>query len=331
MESTALTLGVLIVESLPGLILIWNRHLSAAARSRRAAPALEAWDIGAYDIGLLLWMVVMGGYILQVLLVTVLSSTSLAVVTRDVVAGVGFQFGMLAAVLGFARLSERGRDYSMPERGFVREGLETFLKVLPAIFLTGIVWSFLAARMGVNLNQQELVALFRKSNSPFLLGTLVTMAVVIAPITEELVFRAGLFRYLRRQPPLSVIFVAVIGCATAFLCFDGLLKISRHATRAGAVEGVWGLAVALGAFLLWLSPTVKRFIARPTPRWLAVLLPAVVFAALHANLASFPQLVVLGIIFSLAYERTGNIAVPMLAHALFNLNTIVLLFAGINS
>ena len=38
---------------------------------------------------------------------------------------------------------------------------------------------------------------------------------------------------------------------------------------------------------------------------------------------------VLGIIFSLAYERTGRITVPIIAHGLFNLNTIVLILSGI--
>ncbi len=326
-----LTVGVFVAESLPGLILIWNRHLSPAARARRITPALPSWDIGAYDIAMLLWMVIMGGYLLQVIVTAALTHSGLNTVTREVMGGVGFQFGMLAACLGFARLSERGHGYSLPKAGFIREGVETFLKVLPAIFITGIVWSLLMSNLGVNLNQQELVELFRKSDSPVLLGTLIVMAVIVAPVTEELVFRAGLFRYLRKQPPLSVLYVAFAGCAAAFLGFDGLLKVTRHATRAGGVEALWGLAVALGAFLLWLSPTFKRLIARPTPRWVAVLLPALIFAALHANLASFPQLVVLGVLFSLAYERTGNIAVPMLAHALFNLNTILLLLAGINS
>jgi membrane protease YdiL (CAAX protease family) len=65
------------------------------------------------------------------------------------------------------------------------------------------------------------------------------------------------------------------------------------------------------------------------PRWLALLLPSVLFAGLHANLASFVPLALLGVVFSLAYERTGRIAVPIIAHALFNLNTIVLILAGV--
>jgi membrane protease YdiL (CAAX protease family) len=33
--------------------------------------------------------------------------------------------------------------------------------------------------------------------------------------------------------------------------------------------------------------------------------------------------------FSLAYEHTGNIGTPIVAHALFNLNTVILIFSGL--
>ena len=73
------------------------------------------------------------------------------------------------------------------------------------------------------------------------------------------------------------------------------------------------------------------------PRWAALLIPALLFASLHVNwvtlegLASFAPLAVLAIMFSLAYERTGHIGTPMVAHALFNLNTVILIFAGVGT
>jgi hypothetical protein len=53
------------------------------------------------------------------------------------------------------------------------------------------------------------------------------------------------------------------------------------------------------------------------------------FAALHGNWVSSLPLFVLGLVFAAAYERTGRIAVPMLAHALFNLNTLLLVLCGV--
>jgi len=42
-------------------------------------------------------------------------------------------------------------------------------------------------------------------------------------------------------------------------------------------------------------------------------------------------LFVLAVVFCLAYERTGRIETTIIAHALFNLNTFVLVAAGIGS
>lgn len=75
---------------------------------------------------------------------------------------------------------------------------------------------------------------------------------------------------------------------------------------------------------------IFRYARMRLPRWSALLLPACLFAALHANLATAVPLVALGVVFSLAYERTGRLGTSMVAHALFNLNTILLILAGID-
>ncbi|MCX6944811.1 MAG: CPBP family glutamic-type intramembrane protease, partial [Opitutales bacterium] len=52
--------------------------------------------------------------------------------------------------------------------------------------------------------------------------------------------------------------------------------------------------------------------------------------AMHANLASFAPLVALGLVFALAYERTGRISTTIVAHALFNLTATLLVLAGVD-
>jgi membrane protease YdiL (CAAX protease family) len=131
----------------------------------------------------------------------------------------------------------------------------------------GFSWQFLLKPLGIDAERQELFDLFSNVSSPVLLAVLMILAVVVAPITEELIFRAGIFRYVRHR----------------------------------------------------------------LPRSLSFLIPALLFAALHYNLSSFAQLVVLGAVFSLAYERTGDIRVSMIAHGLFNLNSILLLFSGVDT
>ena len=71
-----------------------------------------------------------------------------------------------------------------------------------------------------------------------------------------------------------------------------------------------------------------RFLRLRTPRWVALAVPAMVFGSVHGSLVAFLPLAVLGLIFALAYERTGSIGVPMIAHGLFNLNTLWVLLSG---
>ena len=72
-----------------------------------------------------------------------------------------------------------------------------------------------------------------------------------------------------------------------------------------------------------------RYLRTRTSRGVAFGLPAGIFAIMHGNLVAFGPLFALGLIFAVAYECTGRIAVPIIAHGLFNLNTVVLLLAGI--
>ena len=83
--------------------------------------------------------------------------------------------------------------------------------------------------LGLDVQPQSLVNVFAESDSPGVSALLIFFAVVVAPVTEELVFRRGFFRFARQH----------------------------------------------------------------LPRWAALLVPALIFAALHQNLASFAPLVVL--------------------------------------
>ncbi len=74
-----------------------------------------------------------------------------------------------------------------------------------------------------------------------------------------------------------------------------------------------------------------RHVRQSFGRWPAIFASSVPFAAMHGNWASFLPLMLLGAGFALAYERTGDIRVNITAHALFNLNTIVLILAGITT
>lgn len=63
-------------------------------------------------------------------------------------------------------------------------------------------------------------------------------------------------------------------------------------------------------------------------RWTAILLTSVAFALMHGEWHARPALLVLGIGFGVAYERTGSLATPIVMHALFNARTLVFVLFG---
>lgn len=255
-----------------GIVLLWRLVLSPAARARaRSTPAaLEPWRVSVSDFLLRAALIALSGFIGSLAAGLVLGPLDLSTDAKTILGSAAFQLGLLIGPafipldLGHPPLRP-----PLPRSVFV-SGLVTFLVALPIVTAANLCWLWFLELTGLPAEQQDLLRLFAEADSSALLATMIVLAVFVAPIAEELLFRATFFRYLRTR----------------------------------------------------------------TSRLLAVLLPGTVFAALHVNwltldgLASFVPLVTLAVVFSLAYERTGRIATPMIAHAFFNLHTIVLLFAG---
>lgn len=257
-----------------GLVLLWRYVVSPKARLQRAPSPLPAWTDLPSEFLLFIFAVMLVSFLAALGVNSLLKSTGIKGDAATILAGAGAQFGMLAGVGLFALRSPSFRAHIPRGLGYVvGSGAITFLISWPILVATSKVWKLLLDQFGLPDERQDLIRMFIETKAPRRVVALVLLATVIAPVTEELVFRAGIFRYLR--------------------------------TRA--------------------------------PRGLALLLPSLIFASLHVNwrtlegFASFAPLLVLALLFSLAYERTGNIATTMVAHALFNLNTIVLIFCGVGS
>ncbi len=63
----------------------------------------------------------------------------------------------------------------------------------------------------------------------------------------------------------------------------------------------------------------------------AVLLASSLFAGFHGSLTALAGLFVLAICLNIAYERTGSLLVPMVMHALFNLTSLLFIYAQAQS
>ncbi len=264
---------------LAGLAVLVRIFLTKAGRSvwRQPSP-LTPLHWTWFEFGVATFVVIAGAVAGQVVGSLVVDGLPLDDEQQLTVLGAGFQLGMLAGA-AFARMAvakTRTLDAAdedapapvpppMPKATPWFAGPITLLAALPLLSAANLGWVALLEHFGFDTGKQPMVDIFADTQSPFVLIGMSFLAVVIAPVTEEVIFRAGLFRFLRGR----------------------------------------------------------------LPRPVALLLPAIIFGTLHGNLVAFLPLVMLGVFFALAYERTGRISVPIIAHGLFNLNTILMLLAGV--
>jgi membrane protease YdiL (CAAX protease family) len=258
-----------------GAMLLWRQVLSPAARADAPDPALAPADRPTVDVFMFLFLVLTSSFTGSLLAVQVSGLARLGAGSEAamIVNGAGAQLGMLAGAALFRLRVEHRAFVPRPlSPAVLRDGFLTFLISLPVIVVTGSLWEQSLKLLGLPVHKQDLVSWFANAGSPWLLAGMISLAVLVAPVAEEFVFRAGLFRLLRGRVPRAV----------------------------------------------------------------ALFLPATVFAALHVNwptlqgLVSFAPLLALAVVLSLAYERTGRIGTVIFAHACFNLNTILVIFSGLD-
>jgi len=228
---TAVEIGLWIV----GAIVLWRVQFSAATRECRKAPAaLEPWTITVTHFFQMALCVIVGGWSAQVI-VSNLGNHTLGKASPDgdlwtLVQGVAFQLGLLSGVaVAFALprsivadSPHHPRSARCPHPFLAAVG--TFLIALPVISLLGYAWKTVLQSFGYATPDQEMVELFRQTDSPGKLVLLTVLAAVVAPLTEEIIFRAGLFRYLSTRAPRwlavtapAAVFAALHDNAVAFL------------------------------------------------------------------------------------------------------------------
>ena len=265
--------GVLI---LCGLWLAWRLAASPAARAKREVRLAE-WRASPVEFASFLCFGLVGSTALSGVAGLVARHVALspeaATIAGSAVMEGGFLLGLAAFwVMTPARVRRGPLLPSLVPA--LRGGLATFLIALPLVFAVSSAWEFFLNKMGLPDEKQQLVSILENTSSGALRWLFVAVATFLVPAAEELLFRAGLFRYLRTR----------------------------------------------------------------VPRWIAIGSTSALFGALHvawgdhmAGLPSLVPLIVLAVVFCLAYERTGMIGTTIAAHACFNLNTMFLVVAGFGS
>ncbi|HVZ63370.1 MAG TPA: CPBP family intramembrane glutamic endopeptidase [Lacunisphaera sp.] len=280
---SAFELGLLLL----GAFLLFRIASQPARRERWLGPRpLPAWPVTLAEF-LIFVLLIFGAGVFFSLLLNLLARNVVngtdRVPLQLIVNGLGLDGGGLVGWWLFHQMHRTWRagavdlpaaatpppDAAVPRLPWTKAvliGAAAWVVSLPLIVAVNAGWALLLRALHLPNEPQDLIAIFANAKSPWVVTALLLIACALAPVYEEMLFRAGLYRFCRQK------------------------------------------------------------LGRP---W-ALVLSGCLFGALHQNLASFVPLALFGMCLALAYEATGAILVPIVAHALFNLNTVLIVLAGLS-
>lgn len=216
----------------------------------RDARSPGAWwirpvDFGLFACALIAWFLIAGSAVAH-FYHAIAGEDAAMPIHIQLTAGLLLQLGMLLIFWRFReffRVSEEGNLSPQPLGWGRSAGLALFyfLATLPIIYGVSAVWSasieILRRRFGweIDLPVQDAIMLFRESDNFGLILAFIILAVVIAPIVEEIVFRGGVMRFLMGRFSLTT---AIILSGFVFGLVHGNLQSLPGLVTVGIILGV---------------------------------------------------------------------------------------------
>jgi len=241
-------------------------YLRAASQVRHAdGPGVSTSTYGPLEYA------IAGFYIVWFLFVVVMemvardpdAGAAAGGVTRDaILLNLGITFGLLAFLLGALKANNQKLRalFGLDRVAGWRVPIVALIWILPAFPLVSLGSALVQPFINEPPAPQAALQFFYEANDPLDKWLLALMAVVAAPVFEEVVFRGFFYPVLKR--------------------FAG-----------GLASAVFGAAL---------------------------------FSAVHLYLPAVFAFFILGLCLTLAYERTGSLAVPIGMHMIFNATTLLI-------
>lgn len=223
---------ILFAIALFGAVASFSRPIAKLSEN---TPAWNPWNLSIPAFAGYLWLLLLS-ILFAPILGDLLNSTLLPSHADDertlsIFATLTMQTGLICVIL----LAVRYRKW--PLRSFFesfgtswarvfRHTVHLFFRYLPAIWLVGLFWNSLLILLdwlgyGIETEPQIAAQWIAESNSIPFLVIMGVMVVITAPISEELVFRGFLYRFLRER---GSVWVALIISSLLF----GVLHASLH-------------------------------------------------------------------------------------------------------
>lgn len=258
--------SLLILAVLISSAVLWIRQVQRSRDLISPDLGVSSWSIGWVNFGIFICAMVIAVFVAQQIGLALILDPEAGLPELTpwlAVASVILLQGPMIAVFYLARrfYPEHYADQlSRVEPGFGESFLKAvpiFIMSLPIIWIATLIWSgILSGLQGAGLVEefapQELVTLFKSGGDWAAMVLLVMMAVIVAPVVEEVIFRGCIYRFLKSQTTLLGAQV-ISGAVFAFLhgnllSFVPLILVGVLLARAYEKTGSLAVAIWFHAF-----------------------------------------------------------------------------------
>ncbi|MEO0510671.1 MAG: type II CAAX endopeptidase family protein [Verrucomicrobiota bacterium] len=206
--------SLLILGILLGSAVLWIRQVQKPRDLILPNQGVSPWAIGWVNFGIFICAIVIGVFAMQQIGITFLLDSEaegpFEMTPWLAVASVILLQGPMVAVYYLARrfypshYAGRMSRSKLTFSGSFKKALPLFIMLLPVIWIATLLWTNVLAGLqtaGVieEINQQELITLFKDGGDLLAIIILVLMAIIVAPIVEEIIFRGCIYRFLKSQ------------------------------------------------------------------------------------------------------------------------------------
>jgi membrane protease YdiL (CAAX protease family) len=218
-DAPVIVASLIVLGILGSSAVLWFRQIRRPRSLLADDPGAPTWPIGWINFGIFACAIIIAVFFVQsaVGLLFFSSPSDSAAPTEltpwiAVIAVLLLQLPMLAVFYGARRFYPSHYASSLNNINLsigtaLRQALPLFLMFLPVIWITSLIWNtmlngLVAAEIIEPFAPQELITLFQSGGNPLAIGLLVLMAIGLAPVVEEIIFRGCLYRFLKSQTTL---------------------------------------------------------------------------------------------------------------------------------
>ena len=225
--------SLLILAILVSSAALWIRHIQDSRRQIVIDNGVPAWPIGWVDFGIFACAMIITVFVVQnVAAVLFLSAPIEGEAPQEltprlaVFAVLLLQLPMLAVFYAARRFypghyASQLNNAELTVGVAFRQAVPLFLMCLPLIWIASLIWTHLLTALEAAgaidaFEPQALITLFQDGGYPIAISLLVALAILLAPIVEEIVFRGCVYRFLKSQTTLLPAQI-LSGCVFSFM------------------------------------------------------------------------------------------------------------------